>query len=141
MKKANLSTQTKLFEKKVVNFIWQGKTPKRVEVIVWFLGMGRLITRDMLARMNIITQEHSLFPLCGDTQETISHLFFKCRISWKIWCLCFQWWGLESVMLEKVKVNTLSWGSLVNGKFKRLMWNSFSSQSNDYLVHKKQDLI
>lgn len=124
MKNARLNTQTRILDEKVIRFIWQGKAPKRVELIVWFLAMGKLKTGDILARANIITQEQATCPMCGVCQETNNHLFFKCKVPWQIWTLCFQWWGIQTVIHEQAVINILSWGSLVKGKFKRAIWNS-----------------
>ena len=37
-------------------------------------------------------------PLCGVEEETVRHLFFECRVSWRIWGLCLKWLGFSFVL-------------------------------------------
>jgi len=37
-------------------------------------------------------------PLCGVEEESVRHLFFECKISWRIWGLCLTWLGFPLVL-------------------------------------------
>jgi len=32
-------------------------------------------------------------PLCGVEEETVRHIFFECRVSWRIWGMYLEWLG------------------------------------------------
>jgi len=34
--------------------------------------------------------------LCGEEEETTSHLFCTCRVAWLVWSKCYEWMGLTS---------------------------------------------
>ena len=38
-----------------------------------------------------------LCELSGEEEETVCHLFFKCKFVWKFWGLCLSWLGCLSV--------------------------------------------
>ena len=67
--------------------------PPKAEILVWLLLLGKLNTKGRLKELNIIRDDKILCPFCMSQQETISHLFFDCNHTWKIWCSCFSWWG------------------------------------------------
>ncbi|XP_074297900.1 uncharacterized protein LOC141628691 [Silene latifolia] len=71
--------------------------------MVWLVAQKRFLTQDRLVKMNII-HVNCCF-LCGDAEESHSHLFFDCCYSRSClqlisdWCLmhlpvtdCIQWW-------------------------------------------------
>jgi len=29
--------------------------------------------------------------MCGEVEESGSHVFFKCKVAWRVWCLCSKW--------------------------------------------------
>ena len=35
--------------------------------------------------------------MCNEEEETVNHLFFECKVSWRIWSLCFVWLRVLSV--------------------------------------------
>ena len=73
--------------------VWAGVAPPKAEILVWLLLLGKLNTKGRLKELNIIRDDQVLCPFCMCQQETISHLFFDCNHTWKIWCSCFSWWG------------------------------------------------
>jgi len=34
-----------------------------------------------------------LCVMCGEEEETGSHVFFKYKVAWRVWCLCCEWVG------------------------------------------------
>ena len=47
----------------------------------------------------------SLCRLCGEKEKNVSHLFFKCKVAWRIWELCLSWLGCVSVNHFDAKVH------------------------------------
>ena len=83
--------------------IWKGIKPPRMELLVWFVIIGRLNTKDRFARFNILQEDNSRCVLCKAEDETIDHLFVTCRFTWEIWCCCLQWGGHAWVMPNTLK--------------------------------------
>ncbi|XP_074271584.1 uncharacterized protein LOC141595519 [Silene latifolia] len=56
---------------------------------IWLAAQNRLLTQDRLSTMNII-QSNCCF-LCGNEEESLEHLFFKCGFSKRCMLLLGQW--------------------------------------------------
>lgn len=110
--------------KEVTTFIWQHKAPPRAELVVWFLMHDKLKTGDRLLKLNIINENEALCPFCEMEIESVSHLFFTCTFSWRLWMSCFEWWGINSTLHADPLPNLLSWQQHVSGSFKIDIWNS-----------------
>ena len=60
----------------------------------------RVLSKAIATKDNIL--RHGIYPmcdccpLCGVEEETVSH--FLCRVSWRIWGLCFEWLGIFLVL-------------------------------------------
>ena len=54
-------------------------------------------TKDNLSRRGIPLMCDRC-PLCGVEEESVRHLFFECKISWKIWGMCLTWLGFPLVL-------------------------------------------
>ena len=78
--------------------VWCKLAPPKVELLVWFLVLGNLNTKDRLVRLNTLPSPDAVSVLCDDHVESIGHLFFSCNYSWKSWCSCLNWWKVEWVM-------------------------------------------
>ena len=70
--------------------VWCKMAPPKVELLVWFLVLGKLNTKDRLISLNIIPASEGKCVLCGEHVESIGHLFFSCNYSWKLWCSCLN---------------------------------------------------
>src|ERR1044072_3729804 len=63
-------------------------------VSLWMTLKGRLPTRDRLVRFGIINETGCC--LCGG-DESIEHLFFTCRVTYKIWGDVLTWLNFSHV--------------------------------------------
>lgn len=109
---------------KVINFIWQNRAPPRAKIVFWLLVHDRLKTGALLHHKGIVNEDQSRCTFCGEKLETISHLFFTCDFSWRVWMQMFTWWKVNSALHSDVIPNILSWSRIVYGKFKKKLWNS-----------------
>jgi len=50
--------------------------------------------------------------MCGEEEETTSHLFCTCRVTWLIWSKCYEWVGLALVVHQDPKIHFHSFGWL-----------------------------
>nr|XP_007149215.1 hypothetical protein PHAVU_005G051200g [Phaseolus vulgaris]ESW21209.1 hypothetical protein PHAVU_005G051200g [Phaseolus vulgaris] len=55
-----------------------------------------IATKDNLLRRGVSVVS-CLCELSGEEEETVCHLFFKCKFVWKFWGLCLSWLGCLSV--------------------------------------------
>lgn len=58
--------------------VWERISFPRHRFIVWLTWLGRLRTKDVLAKIGVSTDQKCM--MCGDI-ETIKHLFFECQYS------------------------------------------------------------
>ncbi|RYR28078.1 hypothetical protein Ahy_B01g052183 [Arachis hypogaea] len=59
--------------------IWRGIVPPRVEMMGWFLILGKLNTMKRLAQINVVGANEVTCALCGLDDEDIDHLFIHCN--------------------------------------------------------------
>lgn len=79
----------------VLGSLWKNLSPPKVEIFSWLALQGRVATRSVLARKNMIQEgQLPLCPLCSLVEETSEHLFLHCLSSWHIWSIIMQWWQL-----------------------------------------------
>ena len=86
--------------------------PPKVELLVWFLVLGKLNTKDRLANPNIITNGNVNCVLCNSHVESIDHLFFSCNYSWKLWCSYLNMFKVVWVMPSKARSAFESWNEV-----------------------------
>ncbi|KAL8535673.1 hypothetical protein ACS0TY_011345 [Phlomoides rotata] len=85
----------------------------------------RLPTKVNLRRRNVLSSSDNLkCVLCGEKEETGSHIFFECDFSYKVWMPCFNWLGISTALHSKPWMNLLSQCYLF--KWKRGRQNAIS---------------
>ncbi|XP_058733994.1 uncharacterized protein LOC131605683 [Vicia villosa] len=74
------------------NYLWKFKVPSRILCFGWRFLLNRIPTRDQLVRRGVLVGgSDSVCALCSKEEETLSHLFFLCNISIRIWRRVFMW--------------------------------------------------
>jgi len=53
--------------------------------MVWLALMGKLNTKDMLARKSMIAEDRNACTFCTEQIEDIHHLLVTCQVSWNTW--------------------------------------------------------
>ncbi|KAI9160300.1 hypothetical protein LWI28_006964 [Acer negundo] len=43
-----------------------------------------------------------LCPFCKSSEETINHIFIKCKWSLRLWSTCLSWWEILACLPEKL---------------------------------------
>ena len=76
---------------------WKLKILPSSQVTAWRMLCNVIATKDNLFRRGI-PMVCARCPLCGVEEETVRHLFFECRVSWRIWGMCLKWLGYSSVL-------------------------------------------
>ncbi|KAK9061829.1 hypothetical protein SSX86_019012 [Deinandra increscens subsp. villosa] len=59
------------------------------------------MTRDALARRNVHIQSMSC-PMCGDTEESVDHLFTGCMVATILWQHVANWGNIQSIFVFSV---------------------------------------
>jgi len=77
--------------------LWRCKALPSTLVTAWRVLENRVAFRVNFARRGVVV-ENSLCCLRGEEEESSYHLFFVCRFAWCVWCLCFEWLGVSSVI-------------------------------------------
>lgn len=92
-------------------------------LLVWFILMERLNTKDRLCKLNCIPPNDIMSAFCSNEPGSLEHLFFTCRFTMKIWYICM--FGLVGLVLvcpqESGYVFRCLVGSPLQGLWKRIM--------------------
>lgn len=71
--------------KQVLCFIWNNFTPPRLQLLLWFVALGKLKTGEHPLKVRIVDENESLCHFCNNIVETIRHPLFTCDRSRRIW--------------------------------------------------------
>ncbi|KAJ9553129.1 hypothetical protein OSB04_017174 [Centaurea solstitialis] len=81
--------------------VWALFVPKKVNVFMWRLRLGRLPLRVSLDKMGVDLNS-VLCPRCGDEAEDLDHALLKCKAVRTLWSKIGVWWnngvsGIDSI--------------------------------------------
>ncbi|KAL8485026.1 hypothetical protein ACS0TY_027359 [Phlomoides rotata] len=69
-----------------------------VRAHAWRVMWNRLPTKMNLQKRNILSSSDMVkCALCGEKEESGSHIFFECDISYKVWMSCYNWLGMSAI--------------------------------------------
>ncbi|XP_020249103.1 uncharacterized protein LOC109826485 [Asparagus officinalis] len=72
--------------------IWDGFLYPKHSFLLWLACHARLLTKDRLCRMGILSTNQIQCVLCNGHQlETRDHISFECQFSAKIWNMLMDW--------------------------------------------------
>ncbi|XP_058727197.1 uncharacterized protein LOC131598632 [Vicia villosa] len=77
----------------------------RAVVNLWLMCHGRIATKDRLKRFGIINDSH--YSLYNEIEESITHLFFECKITKSNWDQVLKW--IEVTHEPKAWDEELNW--------------------------------
>jgi hypothetical protein len=78
-----------------VDLILIKSTPLKVSVFALHFVADRLPTRDNLLRRGIVNVDSQFCSLDCGFVESLSHLFFVCEGSHRVWCGVKNWVGIQ----------------------------------------------
>ena len=102
--------------------VWKDLVPPRIELLTWFVLIGRVNTKDRMARMNLLQQDQILSPLCSKHDESLSHFFFTCEFPWRIWCFWLKQWNISWVSPCDQRIFIESWFAMRMSGQRRKLW-------------------
>ncbi|XP_059301783.1 uncharacterized protein LOC132053687 [Lycium ferocissimum] len=87
--------------------IWRSKVPHKVSCFVWLLAKEAVLTQDNLMKRGTILCSRCF--LCGETAETVNHLFLHCKFTQQLWRIFLNLKGIAWTMPSKVSEALKSW--------------------------------
>ncbi|XP_058732655.1 uncharacterized protein LOC131604212 [Vicia villosa] len=99
----------------VMKILWNMLIPLKIQIFAWRLFTSRLPTKDLSLLRGVVNISNPFCEFCGNHPETLSHIFFFCQVSKKVWEWIFLWLGEElpfsieefkdfDVLQEKIKI-------------------------------------
>ncbi|XP_057493231.1 uncharacterized protein LOC130778743 [Actinidia eriantha] len=74
--------------------VWHNSITPKHSFILWLGLKDRLLTKDKIQEFS----DDRLCPLCRSEDETVDHLFFRCRVGGQIWAQIKAWLGITRAM-------------------------------------------
>ncbi|XP_020266936.1 uncharacterized protein LOC109842474 [Asparagus officinalis] len=72
--------------------VWDSFLYPKHSFILWLVCHSRILTKDRLCRMGILSTNQSHCVLCDRQElETSSHIFFECQFSAEVWNSVLEW--------------------------------------------------
>ncbi|XP_057419228.1 uncharacterized protein LOC130713477 [Lotus japonicus] len=79
--------------------LWTVKAPSNAISLAWKLLLNGIQSKDNLRRRGILnTVVEVSCSFCSLAEESASHIFFNCTISWKIWSQVYAWLGIHTAL-------------------------------------------
>lgn len=106
----------------LISGLWKSLVPHRIEIFTWLALLGKLNTKDKLARLRIVDPSNSLCVLCNSWEESCCHIFLHCSVASSLWCWWLQIWRVSWVFPASPKEAFEQWKFPKNGEFGRKVW-------------------
>ena len=106
--------------------VWRGVVTPSAELLVCFILMESLNTKDKLCKMNCLSPNDTLCVFCSNEPESIEHLFFTCCYTMKIWYACLNWWSLVWCNPKNPGMFFDAWLGAPFKGFEKRMWISLT---------------
>ena len=76
---------------------WRLKAQPSSHFTTWRVLEDKIVSKANLAKRGICMTTN-MCCLCGEREETTSHLVCTCRVAWLVWSKCHEWMGLTSTI-------------------------------------------
>ena len=136
-------------------YIWKCRIPYKVSCVTWLLAKEVTLTQDNI--MERVIMLFSRCSLCGETSESVKHLFPYCKYTPQLWRVFFSLEGISWTMPRRVTKALKTWEEADVHSKDRVRWkiiptsiwwairkerNSRCFESIENIVHKvKLDCI
>lgn len=80
--------------------LWWISAHLKVKTFMWFLIKQCFPLRDRILRLQMISPDQNICPLCGNVKETFSHLFLHYNFVSVLWHQVIDVWDVPLVCLE-----------------------------------------
>lgn len=87
----------------VIKGFWKGLVPPRIELFTWLAILGKISTKEKLARIGVIPENDVQCVLCNTGSENCNHLFLHCVMARALWAWWLQIWELHWVFPSSLR--------------------------------------
>ncbi|WMV40307.1 hypothetical protein MTR67_033692 [Solanum verrucosum] len=87
--------------------IWKGRIPYKVSCFIWLLAKEAALTQDNVMKRGITLCSRCF--VCGETSETVSHLFLHCKFTQQLWRVFLSLKGISWAMPRRITEALKSW--------------------------------
>jgi len=96
--------------------VWSHLIPLKVSVLMWRMLQNRILTKDNLARRDVLNGgDISCSFGCGE-EENVSHVFFECRIAAELWREILKWTNFSTALHNTVSMNFHQFEGLIGAR-------------------------
>ncbi|XP_016164765.1 uncharacterized protein LOC107607312 [Arachis ipaensis] len=97
---------------------------EREDIVMWKFDnkVGRVNTKERLARLGVHIQSDSACVLCTKETESAEHLFLRCEVTWQVWCHWVLSFRREWVIPGTIKDLFESWRGMHNRQQRQKVW-------------------
>lgn len=107
----------------VFEHLWELKVMPSGLFYVWRAFSNRIATKQNLQRRGVAMGD-TLCVLCGNEEETTSHILVLCEESIKVWNMCLSWLGISSVNHNELICHFEQFSCLCLNKEGNRLWKS-----------------
>ncbi|XP_048494765.1 uncharacterized protein LOC125494915 [Beta vulgaris subsp. vulgaris] len=106
----------------VINKLWVGLLPFRIEIFFWLALLDRINTLKNLVAHNIISPAEASCPFCNLVIEDSVHLFIHCYFAQSIWSSWLKVWNLSWVWPSNLERAFAQWSFPRKSRFFKKVW-------------------
>jgi len=97
--------------------LWKSPAPSKVVAFSWLAFIDRIPTRSNLAFRHILANgDPSVCVLCGQGEETTSHLFLHCDVAVLIWRKVMDWLDINFITPRNLFMHFVCWSEACNSR-------------------------
>ena len=116
-------------EEEVYANLWKSPAPSKVVAFSWMLLLDRIPTRANLVRRRVLPPGDPCdCVLCGQGEETPTHLFLHCQVTSLIWRKVLNWLGINFITPHNLFMHFACWSGEVSSRRGRkafwLIWHA-----------------
>lgn len=104
------------------NRIWKSWAFRKASITAWKIVKGRIATADELEKRGVSSGPNFLScKLCLEDPESVSHLFFSCKMASSLWSSILKWLGVAMALHSNPFIHFLQFSDcLGKGKFSKI---------------------
>jgi hypothetical protein len=118
-----------VLEEEVFDNLWKSPAPSKVVAFSWMALMDRIPTRVNLRHRSVLDPgDPCVCVLCGEMEETTSHLFLHCEVTLLIWRKVLNWLDINFITPQNLLLHFACWnGEVISRNLRKafmLIWHA-----------------
>ena len=104
--------------------LWKSLALSKVVAFFWMVLIDRIPMRSNLALRRVLPPEEPCSRvLCGQGEETTTHIFLHCEVASLIWRKVLNWLGVNFITPQNMFTHFACWNGEVNSRqLKKVFW-------------------